>query len=243
MSHATSGDSYDYEGGIPVGYYDDVFARGRGIQSNWHRFKFLFVQSRLEQPKRHLDIGCGPGTFIGHFRKSPAVGLDISHRQISYAQKKYEADDAQFKTMTPGQLPFPDHSFDLITMIEVVEHLTEEDVDVLFAECARVLEPGGRLLVTTPNYRSMWPAIELVLNAVAGVSYEDQHINKYERHRLAAQYAKRRFEAVTVSTFQLIAPFLSAVGEGVASYANRTEARIGALGLGNLLFGEGRTAK
>ena len=53
------------------------------------------------------------------------------------------------------QAQFPDSSFDAITLIEIVEHL--RDAKALLAECARILKPGGIVLVTTPNAHS-WTA-------------------------------------------------------------------------------------
>ena len=47
------------------------------------------------------------------------------------------------------QAQFPDSSFDAITLIEIVEHL--RDAKALLAECARILKPGGIVLVTTPT--------------------------------------------------------------------------------------------
>jgi 2-polyprenyl-3-methyl-5-hydroxy-6-metoxy-1,4-benzoquinol methylase len=50
---------------ITSGYYDFVFKKKRGIQSAWHHIKFIFVRKKIDQKSKHLDIGCGPGTFIG----------------------------------------------------------------------------------------------------------------------------------------------------------------------------------
>jgi 2-polyprenyl-3-methyl-5-hydroxy-6-metoxy-1,4-benzoquinol methylase len=50
-------------------------------------------------------------------------------------------------------LPFPDGAFDAVTCLETIEHL--EDQFTFARECARVLAPGGRLLITTPNILSL----------------------------------------------------------------------------------------
>ena len=57
--------TFDYEE-IPPGYYDEAFRRGRGAQSKWHHLKFRRVAEEIAGRRRLLDVGCGPGTFIGH---------------------------------------------------------------------------------------------------------------------------------------------------------------------------------
>ena len=61
-------------------------------------------------------------------------------------------------------------------MIELIEHLPPADARRLLAEARGMLSPQGRLVVTTPNYRSLWPLIEWGLNRVSRVSYEQQRI-------------------------------------------------------------------
>ena len=61
-------DTYDYDA-IDVGYYDAVFHRNQGMQSKWHQLKFDRIRRELGQPQKHLDIACGPGTFIGTSQK------------------------------------------------------------------------------------------------------------------------------------------------------------------------------
>lgn len=79
---------YDYEKEIPAGFYDAVYRQKVGVRFSWHDLKFRTVAAELGTPRRLLDIGCGPGTFIGNYLPDvEALGLDISAAQIDYATR------------------------------------------------------------------------------------------------------------------------------------------------------------
>ena len=214
---------FDYES-IPVGYYDEVFHRGSGVQSKWHRLKFARIRDRMRQPEQHLDIGCGPGTFIGTLAdRGVSVGVDISQVQLDYAEQKYAGADRRFVAITPGTLPFADNSFDCVTLVELIEHLTPEDTSTTLKEAHRVLRPGGQLLVSTPNYRSLWPLIEGLLNRLGKVDYSDQHINKFNRSGLLGVLKDCGFEKIDIQAYQFAAPFAAALGWRLADRVARLE--------------------
>ena len=56
--------TYNYEY-LNSGYYDIVYKKKSGMQSAWHGVKFNFIKKQINQKGVHLDVGCGPGTFIG----------------------------------------------------------------------------------------------------------------------------------------------------------------------------------
>ena len=95
---------------------------------------------------RVLDVGCGNGSYTVELarRASYVCGLDIQKGNLE-----------SFREPIPRvlgaaeNLPFPSESFDVVTMIEVLEH-TVCDTKVL-AECFRVLRPGGKLVLFVPN--------------------------------------------------------------------------------------------
>ncbi len=96
---------------------------------------------------RVLDIGCGPGnlfisTFIG---KDSGVGIDV----FPYEGVDTVVDDAL-------HLPFPDEIFDTITLLAVGHHIPRHVRDAEFAEFARVLKPGGRLIMTEGEPMTQW---------------------------------------------------------------------------------------
>lgn len=214
---------YDYET-IPIGYYDKIFCKQKGVQSCWHYLKFFGVKKRIPpETQTLLDVGCGPGTFLGNFMDDSiqAVGFDISSSQISYATNKYGKENLTF-IAGEGDLPFSSASFDVITCIELIEHLDNQEIEKLLKECHRVLKPGGKFIITTPNYKSLWIFLEKLLNKLSPVSYEHQHITHFNKKSLKRILEKNNF-SVEVKSYLGFAPFLSVISWGLAKCAAKYE--------------------
>ena len=228
---------FDYES-IPAGYYDEVFRRGRGIQSKWHHLKFARVTRELEGHRRVLDVGCGPGTLAGNFPDGHDwVGTDLSERQIAYARRMYGATGARFYRETPSSVPEHEGPFDAVTMVELIEHLEPEVVDVTIKESLARLRPGGKLVITTPNFQSAWPALEAAVNRFGEVSYGFQHINKFGPRRLAELLESHGLVQAKAEQFLFLAPFTAALGWQTADRVSRlerpVERRLGLLLIGS----------
>jgi 2-polyprenyl-3-methyl-5-hydroxy-6-metoxy-1,4-benzoquinol methylase len=233
--------AYSYDS-IPVGFYDEVFQRNHGIQSKWHHHKFRRIVQEIGSVAKHLDFGCGPGTLI-HLLPSgiSAVGVDIAASQVSYAEQNYAGPEKQFIQIESSELPFADATFDSISCIEVVEHLELKHTRAILAEFIRVLRPGGKLIVTTPNYGSLWPLIEIMVNRLSHVSYEDQHIAKFRRTNLEALLKEVGFSQVTVGMFMSMSPFLAGINWTLADRAWSPDQVISRIpGIGLLLLGIAR---
>jgi 2-polyprenyl-3-methyl-5-hydroxy-6-metoxy-1,4-benzoquinol methylase len=96
-----------------------------------------------------LDVGAGSGALAERLKQ---LGFEVSACDLFPGQ--FQAAGIPFAAANASEaLPFPDHSFEAITCLETVEHL--EDQFRFARECARVLVPGGRLLITTPNILSL----------------------------------------------------------------------------------------
>jgi SAM-dependent methyltransferase len=229
---------YDYDKNVPAGFYDEIYQRKAGVRFFWHDLKFRAVAARLDGVGKVLDIGCGPGTFIGNYLGGiDCLGVDFSSPQIDYANRRYGTARHRFSTEPLAGL---DERFDAITMIELIEHMAPADARRLLAEARRLLAPQGRLVVTTPNYRSLWPLIEWGVNLVSRVGYEQQHVNKYGRGRLAIELAQAGYSQVTVGTAVGLAPFAAVLGLKPARGLAAVERSVGHFGCGNLLIGVAR---
>jgi 2-polyprenyl-3-methyl-5-hydroxy-6-metoxy-1,4-benzoquinol methylase len=228
---------FDYES-IPVGYYDEVFRRSHGIQSKWHHLKFERVGRELEGHRRVLDVGCGPGTMLGHLGGDhDCVGTDLSTRQIEYARNTYRRTGSRFYSTTPAALPEQEGPFDAVTLVELIEHLDPLELDETIREALTRLRPGGKLILTTPNFKSAWPLVEAVINRLSDVTYDFQHINKFDRDRLGHLLESHGLTQTRVEPYLFLAPFAASVGWRLADRVARLERGAIERRLGMLLIG------
>jgi SAM-dependent methyltransferase len=102
-----------------------------------------------------LDIGCGAGRLGALLPKAARItGIDRSPAAIQVAQARHAGRPAfYFRQMDAARLDFPDASFDTALLVDVVETLA--DVPAALAEAARVLAPGGRLMLSAVNRDSL----------------------------------------------------------------------------------------
>lgn len=104
---------------------------------------------------RVLDVGCGPGVMVSGLtgRHFEFYGVDISPAMIAECVRRFgDVPSAHFSVGTIERLDFPDAFFDVVLAVGLVEYV--EDDDAAIREMARVLKPGGTVLVTLPNRRS-----------------------------------------------------------------------------------------
>ena len=197
---------------IPVGYYDKIYFKKNNIRSFWHFLKFWYVKKYIPNNSTHLDYACGPGTFSTFFKNGKYYGVDIAISQINYANQKYKSKRHKFiKIKAKNILPFRNNFFHTISMIEFIEHIAEKDLKYILLEVQRVLKPGGKLIVTTPNYFSVWLILEFFLNFISSVKYSLQHINKFNYYKLKIFFQKNQFKVKKIESFLFFSPFLKSL--------------------------------
>lgn len=184
--------SFDYHS-VTGDYQYRALHSGHPMQRFWHRGKLALidrlVRRHLPPDSSLLEIGCGAGNLLlqSVVKDSFPVALDLSMQALTFVRSRLQdsalgpdAPRAFACIQSIGELlPFPPHSFDSIILSEVIEHLKAPEVSV--REAARVLRPGGRLFVTTPNYRSLWPVMEWVVDRLnmAPRMAGEQHISRF----------------------------------------------------------------
>lgn len=145
--------------------YDGYFDRGdlsdadiwKDLQKRRISLSRIIERYFPRDPKIHiLDIGCGSGALVlfaraaGYFN---IVGVDASPSQVSIARRLgigqiVKSDVLEYLgTVPPGEL-------DLVTAIDVFEHLTKDELFELIDLVSAVLKPGGRLIFQVPNGES-----------------------------------------------------------------------------------------
>lgn len=113
----------------------------------------------FKQGDRLLDIGTGRGELVCvacELGASQAVGVDYSEAAVELAQKTVRAGGsppgASIILADARRIPVDFDAFDLVTLLDVVEHLTQAELSHTLSEALRALCPGGRLFVhTAPN--------------------------------------------------------------------------------------------
>jgi SAM-dependent methyltransferase len=112
-----------------------------------------------------LDAGCGDGRHLAALARSGdwprrVIGTDISARILETARVAVHPLEPELVQANIEALPFEDGAFDLVLCTQVIEHLLDPAAGV--RELARVLRPGGTLVLTTDNRRAL---VSKTLNA------------------------------------------------------------------------------
>lgn len=104
------------------------------------------------RPPRILDVGCGTGANLEMLAQfGETEGVDVSEDALAFCRARGLSD---VKLGAAEQLPYADASFDLVTALDVVEHLDDDAAGL--SEMRRVLRPGGRALLFVPAFMWLW---------------------------------------------------------------------------------------
>jgi SAM-dependent methyltransferase len=126
---------------------------GEIAYEHWHRYAFA---RGLVAGRRVLDAACGEGygTALLADVAVEAIGVDIDAPTIERARANYAARrHIRFETGSVTALPLADGAAEVVVSFETIEHLSAADQPRMLAEFARVLSPGGFLVLSSPNKR------------------------------------------------------------------------------------------
>ena len=113
-----------------------------------HVYRYAFA-TRFVRGKQVLDIACGEGYGAAALQKAGAahiIGVDVAEQVSLHAHKRYGLDA---RSGNAEQIPLTNGSVDVVVSFETIEHVPHPHR--FLDECIRVLTPGGRLIISTPN--------------------------------------------------------------------------------------------
>jgi SAM-dependent methyltransferase len=173
----TLGSLFSLRNSVRAADYDHrAFDSWIPLQRYWQRRRFEIIRN-LASPvagTRVLDIGCGSSRIV---QTIPGViGMDLALRKLRWLR----APGRHLLQGDLSRLPFRDETFDTVICSEVIEHIPRALVRL--EELTRVLQPGGLLVLGTPDYSRMrWVALEWLYGKIFPNGYVKEHINRYTR--------------------------------------------------------------
>ncbi|MDQ3132929.1 MAG: class I SAM-dependent methyltransferase [Acidobacteriota bacterium] len=153
------------------------------------------LKSKIQNP-RILDVGCGTGGNLEMLEKfGVAEGVDVSDDALEFCKLK----GLKAHKGLAESLPFADESFDVVTALDVIEHL-DDDVAGL-TEMHRVLKSGGKTLIFVPAFMWLWGVQDDVSN----------HRIRYTKRQITERLEKAGFEIerATYANWTFFAPILA----------------------------------
>ena len=158
-----------------------------------------FVERASPRDLDVLDIGCGTGANLPMLRHAAGEGgrvvaMDFSRLALDFALTHPESRGVHLLQGDALHLPFRDDGFDVLTMLDVLEHLSDDRRAL--REVRRVLRPGGALVFSVPAYQHLWSAHDEALH----------HFRRYEFHSLGRLLQESGFQVYRLSFAMSLMP-------------------------------------
>lgn len=179
---------------VPPDYYDEGIKKNL-LQRIWHKERFRVMKEFLPEVKsKVLDVGCNAGTFTEEIARTlpntEVFGVDTDRAAIAYAKKKRPR--FQFQAVGAEKLPFGDGTFDLVTCLEVMEHIAE--FEKVLKEMRRCLKTEGWLVVLVPSESWLFRFIWFFWTKWKGRVWDGVHLQKFDGDKLDRLLEKNGFE-------------------------------------------------
>lgn len=160
------------------------------IQKPWLSWEDVALHfARDLHGQRILDFGCGEGVLLSRLNADNLlVGVDVSEAAVRRSKARCGDRASIVRVGVAGALPFRDGAFDALITTEVIEHVPDERA--IIREWARVLKPGGRLILTTPhqhwlsaldlgNLKFRFPRLHRLLRTRMGKMSVEEYDNRF----------------------------------------------------------------
>jgi len=201
----------DFDESYVNGFYEDQAGGGYELCKEhffwWHEAMkdsnrlILSLLLSLVGPansRRLLDVGCGAGTFLTDARDAgwAVSGLEINAKFPEFCRTEMGLDDVKVGMISDP--PFEEGVFDVVAMLDVLEHMYDPVLSV--RQCARMLKPGGVLVVKSPNgpMQLRKERLRKMLGRGDGYVGNIGHLNQFTPKTLSIAFRKGGLEPLQV---------------------------------------------
>lgn len=228
---------------IPGDYQYNAIHKGNSIQRQWHKNRHNLVRfiHFFSKKDNVLDIGCGSGNILLEFHPYVAdmVGIDNNDECISFLKnliKKMQIQNVRVIKKDIKKFKPLKKKFHKIVMTEFLEHFSEEDILKILKLCKKMLHKEGKILITTPNYKSLWPIFEYLIDTLnlGPKLWGNQHITRFTQGRLIHLTQKAGFKVEKIGSLNGLSPFITHISPLLADYISYKEFLY--LRFGNVLY-------
>ncbi len=185
------------------------------------------LKNYFGSPSRFAEIGCGTGFVLSAVKKalpdSEVVGTELFVKGLKFAEQR--CGQVKLVQLDARKIPYRKY-FDVIGIFDVLEHIEEDEV--VLAQIAKALLPGGGLLITVPQHRWLWSTSDEVAS----------HVRRYSFSELQSKVVAAGFEVLLSTSFvSFLLPIMVVARLGTRS---KSADSLGELGLNkylNWMFG------
>ena len=189
---------------VPPDYY------AKGVQTNylqkyWHNKKWFKLKEYLQGlgKSRLLDVGCADGTttkqIARRLKNFKITGIDLYSKSIGFAKKNNEK--INFRVADTHNLPFKNQSFDVVTAIETLEHMSQPRLAL--SEIYRVLKKAGFLIVIQDTDSLLFRSIWWLWTKWKGSVWKNSHLSCVKPEELLNMIKKTGFKIEKVEYINL----------------------------------------
>lgn len=224
---------------IPGDYQYKAIEEGPISQRLWHLSKQELMEDYLTGKyfKKICDAGCGSGVIAGKVKRlspdSTIFAYDNNQECIEFASETFQ--NVSFKMANLMDLTtLQERNFDFIYSMEVIEHFNNAEIGMFLDSLYDLGCENAKYLITTPDYQSLWPVIECLLDTLNLAPKMDnyQHLSKFSKKTLVQTVEKHKFKVDKIYNFCGMSPFSAHLSltfsEGVKTFEKRYK-------LGNLI--------
>lgn len=152
---------------------------------------------RLRGNGRVLDYGCGVGYLLPHLCRHArqVYGADVSVESVEQANERVPRGSVFKGAFLVSELRAREEKFDVIFVVEVIEHLYDETLDIVLDDVRKLLSGDGVVIFTTPNNENR--SQNMILCPVTGQLFHRwQHVRSWTAESLSDYLRRRGFDVV-----------------------------------------------